>query len=109
MSKAKDHNRIDELIHQRTRLAIMATLAGVESLDFVEIRAQLGLTDGNLSTHLSALERAGYVRIRKSFAGRKPLTAVAQTPAGRKALANYVRLLQGILDRARPGEKGENS
>ena len=101
MSKGKPHNSIDETIHQRTRLAIMATLAGVESLDFSELKAQLGLTDGNLSTHLSSLERAGYVKIDKSFRGKKPLTTVAQTAKGRKALTNYVNLLQTILDRAK--------
>ena len=95
------HNLIDETIHQRTRLAIMAALAGAELLEFGELKAQLGLTDGNLSTHLSALERAGFVRIDKGFQGKKPLTTVAQTPAGRKALANYVKLLEGILTRAK--------
>jgi DNA-binding MarR family transcriptional regulator len=95
------HNLIDETIHQRTRLAIMATLAGVESLDFNELKAQLALTDGNLSTHLAALERAGYVKIAKSFRGRKPLTTVAQTAKGRTALSNYVALLQRILNKAR--------
>lgn len=101
MSESKPHNLIDEMIHQRTRLAIMATLAGVESLDFNELKAQLGLTDGNLSAHLSALEGAGYVKIAKSFRARKPRTAVAQTARGRRALSDYVNLLQGILDRAR--------
>jgi len=102
MSAKRLHDRIDETIHQRTRLAIMATLAGVESLDFNELKSQLGLTDGNLSTHLSALERARYIRIAKSFRGRKPRTTVTQTAKGTAALANYVSLLQGILDQARP-------
>ena len=91
---------IDHVIHQRTRLAIMATLASVERLDFNEIKAELALTDGNLSTHAAALERAGYIDITKSFRGRKPLTRLAMTPEGRKALQRYVNLLQGILDRA---------
>ncbi len=96
----KPHNQLDETIHQRTRLAIMAALSGVESLEFNELKAQLGLTDGNLSTHLSALERAGYVRIVKSFKGRKPNTAVSQTARGRRAMENYLALLQKILDQA---------
>ena len=95
------HNLIDDTIHRRTRLAIMAALAGAESLDFGELKAQLGLTDGNLSTHPSALERAGFLRIDKRFHGRKPRTTVAQTPKGRKALANYVKLLEGILTKAK--------
>jgi DNA-binding MarR family transcriptional regulator len=92
---------IDRTIHQRTRLAIMAALAGVESLDFNEIKAELGLTDGNLSTHAAALERAGYVKITKSFRGRKPRTTLAITDKGRKGLANYVDLLLNILDKAK--------
>jgi|TARA_B100001964_G_C13739673_1_gene382511 DNA-binding MarR family transcriptional regulator len=101
VGKDQPHNLIDDVIHQRTRLAIMATLAGLEHLDFNDLKAQLGLTDGNLSTHLAALERAEYVEITKSFKGKKPRTTVAQTAKGRKALKNYVNLLQGILDQAK--------
>jgi DNA-binding MarR family transcriptional regulator len=101
VSEPKPHDRIDEVIHQQTRLAIMAALAAVESLDFNELKADLALTDGNLSTHASALERAGYVKITKTFRGKKPLTRLAMTPKGRKALAWYVQALQNILDRAR--------
>ncbi|HUU58476.1 MAG TPA: transcriptional regulator [Phycisphaerae bacterium] len=101
MAKERHHNLIDETIHQRTRLAIMAALAGVESLDFNELKAELGLTDGNLSTHASALERAGYIRITKSFRGRKPRTTLRMTAKGRKAMENYINLLQGILDKAK--------
>lgn len=101
MAGKKPHNRIDETIHQRTRLAIMASLSAVESLDFNELKAELGLTDGNLSTHLSALERAGYVKLTKSFRGKKPHTSVRQTAKGRKAMENYIQLLQGILDKAK--------
>ena len=101
MGKDQPHNLIDDVIHQRTRLAIMATLAGLEDLDFNDLKAQLGLTDGNLSTHLAALERAEYIVITKSFKGKKPRTSVAQTAKGRKALTNYVNLLQGILDQAK--------
>lgn len=101
MSKEQPHDRIDETIHQRTRLAIMATLAGVESLDFNELKAQLGLTDGNLSTHASALERAAYVEVVKGFEGKKPRTTIRMTAKGRAALEKYIRLLQGILDKAK--------
>lgn len=101
MAKSEPHSLIDEVIHQRTRLAIMATLAGVESLDFNDLKAQLGLTDGNLSTHLTALENAGYIKIAKSFRGRKPRTTLSQTAKGRRALTNYVDLLQNILEKAK--------
>lgn len=89
--------QIDELIHQRSRLAIMSTLAPVEALDFNELKAHLGLTDGNLSTHLSTLEKAGYVAVTKSFKGKKPNTAVAMTKKGRAAMAKYIDGLRRIL------------
>jgi DNA-binding HxlR family transcriptional regulator len=105
VSKDRPHDQLDETIHQRTRLAIMATLAGVESLDFVDLKADLALSDGNLSTHLSALERAGFVRIAKSFRGRKPRTTAAITARGRKAMDRYLRLLQQVVEKAAPGRK----
>ena len=101
MMSKRPHNQLDETIHQRTRLAIMAALVAAESLDFNELRSQLGLTDGNLSTHLAALERAGFVRIEKGFKGKKPRTTVTQTPEGRQALDRYIKLLEGILDQAK--------
>lgn len=101
MTDKQAHDLLDETIHQRTRLAIMATLAGVETLEFNFLKAQLALTDGNLSTHLAALERAGYVNINKGFKGKKPNTVLAMTAKGRKALQNYIAMLQGILDKAK--------
>lgn len=95
------HNELDEIIHQRTRLSIMATLAGVESLDFNELKARLGLTDGNLSTHMTHLEKAGYLTICKSFKNRKPMTTLSISPAGRKAFERYVNTLQSIIDKAK--------
>lgn len=101
MAGKQQHNQIDEMIHQRTRLAIMIALAGIDSLEFGDLKAQLGLTDGNLSTHAASLERAGYIKITKAFKGKKPRTTIAITAKGRKALTNYVNLLQGILDQAK--------
>ena len=101
MKNKPEHDLIDEMIHQRTRLAIMAALSGVAELEFNQLKAALGLTDGNLSTHLSALERAGYVAIAKSFAGKKPRTTVGISARGRRAMERYINLLQGILEKAR--------
>ena len=111
MSKAgkKHHDLLDETIHQRTRLAIMASLSAVDSLEFNDLKEQLGLTDGNLSTHLSALERAGYVTCDKTFVGKKPRTTVAQTPAGRTAMERYINLLQGIISQAEPSSRKQKS
>ena len=97
MAPNQPHDLLDETIHQRTRLAIMASLVAVESLDFHELKAQLGLTDGNLSVHVSNLERPGYVKVVKSFVGRRPRTTIAITAKGRKAMENYVNILGAIL------------
>jgi len=93
------HDLLDETIHQRTRLAIMVTLTGVDSLDFGELKAQLGLSDGNLSVHLSNLEKPGYVKVAKGFVGKRPRTTIAITDRGRKALENYINLLGAVLKR----------
>ena len=101
MASKHPHDLINETIHQRTRLAIMASLTAVESLDFSDLKAQLGLTDGNLSAHLAALEHSGFVAVEKSFVGKKPRTTIHMKPKGRTALERYINLLQTILDKAR--------
>jgi DNA-binding MarR family transcriptional regulator len=91
---------VNELIHQPTRLKIMATLnalRGAAKLEFTELRKLLGVTDGNLGTHLVTLENAGYVEIEKSFVGKKPRTRVSVTRAGRRAFDAHVQYLQDIL------------
>jgi DNA-binding MarR family transcriptional regulator len=66
----------------------------------VELKAKVNATDGNLSTHLSKLEEAGYVKIEKKFAGKKPLTLVHLTKAGRTAWIEYLNRLQNLLSAA---------
>jgi DNA-binding MarR family transcriptional regulator len=92
-----DVNRLDDAIHGRLRLGIMAYLMDVEAADFTELKTLLDATQGNLSVHLRKLEEAGYVEIVKSFQGRKPLTRVHVTPAGRKAFADYLDALAGLV------------
>jgi DNA-binding MarR family transcriptional regulator len=95
------YNEIDDVIHQRTRLSIMATLAGVASMNFNELKADLALTDGNLSTHLSHLEKARYVKITKKFKGKKPHTTVAISAKGKSALSEYIEQLEAIIRKAK--------
>lgn len=92
-----DINRIDEVIHGRVRLGIMAVLAGVESADFNTLKTRLQTTDGNLSVHLRKLEDAGFVAVTKRFEGRKPLTEARMTSAGRKAFLAYLDAMQGLV------------
>lgn len=81
---------LDDVIHGRIRLGVMAYLAGAESAGFKDIGEQLGATDGNLSIHLKKLEEAGYVSISKEFVDRKPRTEVALTDEGRNAFVGYL-------------------
>jgi len=92
-----DIGRIDEVIHGRVRLGIMAVLAGVDSADFNTLKARLATTDGNLSVHLRKLEDAGFVAVDKSFQDRKPLTRASMTNAGRKAFVAYLDAMAGLV------------
>ena len=65
---------LDPLLHERGRLGIVAALAAVDSMSFIELRRALEMTDGNLSVHLQKLDDKGYIAIDKQFVGRKPLT-----------------------------------
>jgi DNA-binding MarR family transcriptional regulator len=93
-----DIDRIDEVIHGRLRLGVMAFLSTAETADFNQLKARLQATDGNLSVHLHKLEDAGYVAIDKSFAGRKPLTRVRMTEAGRSAFLRYLDAIGVLVD-----------
>jgi DNA-binding MarR family transcriptional regulator len=95
-----DHTEIDDVIHGRLRLGVMAYLSTVSPAAFVELKAKVNATDGNLSTHLSKLEEAGYVRIEKKFEGKKPLTLVHLTDRGRAAWIEYLGRIQALLSAA---------
>lgn len=89
---------IDQVIHAPARLMILALLYVVESLDYVFLKNQTGLSWGNISTHLTKLENAGYVTIEKGYQGKKPQTKIQLTRQGRRAFKNYKRDLQQVLD-----------
>jgi DNA-binding MarR family transcriptional regulator len=91
----------DELIHQSTRLKLTATLNSLdvgESLEFGHLKAILGATDGNMTTHLTALEKAGYIDITKDFVGKKPRTRIALSRKGRRAFQQHVAYLKAMLE-----------
>jgi DNA-binding MarR family transcriptional regulator len=94
---AFDIGKLDDVIHGRMRLGIMAYLADAEAAEFNELKAVLDATQGNLSVHLRKLEEAGYIAIDKSFVDRKPLTRARITPAGRKAFAAYLEALTQLV------------
>ena len=88
---------IDRLIHEPARLMIMAHLYVIESADFLFLMRQTGLTAGNLSSHTSKLEAAGYIEVMKEFVGRKPHTMLRLTDAGRGAFHEYREGMMQIL------------
>lgn len=93
--------QIDELIHGRVRLGIMAFLSSAGAADFNDIRDRLQTTDGNLSMHLRKLEDGGYVLVEKSFAGRRPLTRARLTDKGREAFIGYLDAMTKLVSEAK--------
>lgn len=92
-----DITAIDDVIHGRLRLGVMAYLAGSGTAEFNELKAKLQASDGNLSVHLRKLEEAGYVEIEKTYIGRKPLTRVSITEKGRSAFIAYLDAIEKLL------------
>jgi DNA-binding MarR family transcriptional regulator len=93
-------NELDPVIHATTRLRIVSALNAMSPGDKVAFKAlqkMLGLTVGNLSVHLTKLEGVGYVRIDKTFEGRKPATYVELTAKGRLAFEQYLKDLKQLL------------
>ena len=94
---AFDPNGLDEVIHGRMRLGIMAYLAEVSPAAFTELAQALGATNGNLSVHLTKLEAAGYVKTQKARGRGRGLTTAALTKDGRAAWAAYLDQMRGLL------------
>jgi DNA-binding MarR family transcriptional regulator len=100
-----DHgiDKISDIIHGRLRLGVMAFLDNAEAASFTELKTALSVTSGNLSIQMRKLEEAGYIKIDKSIVGRKPLTTIRMTAAGRKAFAIYIEALSDVLGGALKG------
>jgi DNA-binding MarR family transcriptional regulator len=92
-----DYQQLDEIIHSRIRLAIMAVLISVDEAEFTFLRDKINATDGNLSTHLKKLDEAGYIAVNKSFESRKPVSRYLLTQKGRKAFEMYVERLEKLI------------
>jgi len=92
-----DIGAIDDVIHGRLRLGVMAYLSAISPASFPELKDKLGATNGNLSTHLTKLETTGYVRQEKGYNGKKPQTLVHLTPSGRKAWIAYLDAMKALL------------
>ena len=95
ISSIKD---VDKAIHEPARLMIMAHLYVLESADFLFLKQQTGLTWGNLSSHMSKLEDAGYIEVEKEFIEKKPHTMINLTEKGRTAFRKYQRSMKHVFD-----------
>jgi len=99
MAALRNLDAIDDVIHQKVRLGVMSSLMASGECDFNFLKAALGVSDGNLSTHLTVLEESGYIAVRKEFQGKKPRTTYAPTESGRRAFAAYVSALEEMVRR----------
>ncbi|MCC3371702.1 transcriptional regulator [Cohnella sp. REN36] len=88
---------IDDKIHAKARLGIMSLLAIHGECDFGTLKQELHLTEGNLGNHLKVLEEAGYIRITKTFTGKRPKTLCSATEQGVRAFRDYIEQLEKII------------
>ena len=88
---------LDRVLHEKCRLAIVSLLATAEKWTFTELKRMLEISDGNLSVHLRALQKAGYVTITKRFVGRKPQTTCGLSQTGKSAFQAYLEHLEAIV------------
>ncbi len=100
----KDLATLDRVIHEPARLMIVTVLYAVTEADFLYLQRECGLTQGNLSSHLSKLEDARYVLIEKTFKGKYPLTICSLTRRGREAFEAYLQKIRAVSDVAEDGE-----
>ena len=98
----RDLSSLDRVIHEPARLMIMTVLFAVDEADFVYLQRECGLTQGNLSSHLSKLEEVGYLTISKTFKGKYPLTLCKLTRKGRQAFDSYSAALRCVTHPGRP-------
>jgi DNA-binding MarR family transcriptional regulator len=97
-SELQDLASLDRVIHEPARLMILTILYAVPEADFLYLQKECGLTQGNLSSHLSRLEEARYVAVKKTFKGKYALTICSATPRGRKAFEEYARVMKAAME-----------
>ena len=88
---------LDKAFENRIRLGIMSALMVNEQLDFTSLKELLGVTDGNLASHLRSLEKSNYIPFSKSFLARKPLTRYSATPLGTMAFTKHIHAIENLL------------
>jgi len=89
--------KFNKVLESKIRLGLMSVLVVNDSLSFNELKELLQLTDGNLASHLRALEETGYIEVQKQFLGRKPLTTYKSTETGQKAFSDHLQVLENMI------------
>ena len=89
--------KFNKVLESKVRLGLMSVLVVNDSLSFNELKDLLQLTDGNLASHLRALEETGYIEVQKQFNGRKPLTTYKSTDIGQKAFSDHLQVLENMI------------
>jgi DNA-binding MarR family transcriptional regulator len=92
--------RLNKVFDNRIRLAVMSALSVNDGLDFNSMKQLLNVTDGNLASHIAALEDEGYVKVTKKFAGKKPQTTYTLTASGRKAFTEHIDALEQLIKKS---------
>jgi DNA-binding MarR family transcriptional regulator len=90
-------DQLDKAFESRVRLGLMSVLAVNDWVEFGELKQLLDVTDGNLASHVSALEKKGFIEVRKKFVGKKPNTSFSVTEQGKEAFANHINALEQLL------------
>ena len=88
---------LNKAFDNRVRLGVMAVLMTTDSVSFNDLKEALDLTDGNLASHVSALEKAGYVTVSKQFVGKKPNTTYTASSEGKQAFQDHLSALEKLL------------
>lgn len=90
-------HQLNKHFESRMRLGIMSILMVNDWVDFSEMKSILDITDGNLASHSSALEKVGYIEVKKEFVGKKPKTSYRVTQSGREAFAEHINSLERLI------------
>lgn len=94
-----DYQQLDDIIHSRIRLAIMSVLISIEEAEFKFLKEKVNTTDGNLSVHLKKLEAAEYIRVKKEFVDRKPVSSYKLSKKGKEAFELYIKRLEDLISK----------
>jgi DNA-binding MarR family transcriptional regulator len=88
---------LNKAFESRVRLGIMSVLVVNDSIDFITLKQQLNVTDGNIASHINALEKLNYIEIKKQFIGKKPNTSYVVTKLGRKSFIEHLNALEKLI------------